>query len=222
MTWAAIGNWYPFRPEISFWIDQMTPYAFLTPVRTFFRKRRFASFREQFGSCRTIVDIGGDNNLWKIIGRRDGVFILNLNIWATPERDEIPFAVGDGRALPLRDQSIDLAFSNSVIEHLDNFESQSRFAAEMLRVGRQVYCQTPSRLFPIDPHLSAFFLHWLPRSVLSPSFLRYFTLNGWLLGRPYRYNVTWLSKKKLRQIFPGCTIETERFLGLPKSFIVTR
>lgn len=199
-----------------------TPYVFLTPVRIFFRKRRFANFRERFGSCRTIVDIGGDHNLWTLIGRKDGVFILNRNIWAPGDHDEFPYLVSDGCELPFRDQSIDLTFSNSVIEHLDNFDSQSRFAAEMLRVGKQVYCQTPSRLFPIDPHLSAFFLHWLPRSFLTPTFLRYFTFNGWLLGRPYKYNVTWLSKKKLRQIFPGCAIETERFLGLPKSFIVTR
>ena len=140
-----------------------TPYTFFSPVRTFFRKRRFANFQERFGKCRTIIDIGGDHNLWTILGRKDGVFILNLNIWAPPGRDEIPFVVGDGRRLPLRDQSIDLAFSNSVIEHLDDFEGQSRFAAEMLRVGKQVYCQTPCRLFPIDPHLGAFFLHWLPR-----------------------------------------------------------
>ncbi len=147
--------------------------------------------------------------------------IFNLNIWATPERDGIPYAVADGCELPLRGQSIDLAFSNSVVEHLGSFENQSRFAAEMLCVGKRVYCQTPSRSFPIDPHLSAFFLHWLPQSFLRPIFLRYFTLNGWLLGCPYRYNVTCLSKKNFHQIFRS-TIETERFLGLPKSFVVTR
>jgi hypothetical protein len=92
----------------------------------------------------------------------------------------------------------------------------------MLRVGRRVYCQTPSRLFPIDPHLSAFFLHWLPVSFLTPTVLRYLTFNGWLLGRSYVYDVTWLSKRQLRQIFPGCSIKTERFLGIPKSFVVTR
>ncbi len=197
-----------------------SPYTILTPVRIFFRKRRFASFLEQFGNCRTIVDIGGDHNLWPIIGRKEGVIVLN--VWVPPDRNEIPYVLGDGRKLPLQDQSIDLAFSNSAIEHLDSFESQSRFAAEMLRVGKQLYCQTPCRLFPIDPHLSAFFLHWLPRSCLTPTFLRYFTLNGWLLGRPYKYDVVWLTKRKLRRIFPGCTIKTERFLGLPKSFIVTR
>jgi len=51
--------------------------------------------------------------------------------------------------------------------------------------------------------------------------LRYFTLNGWLFKKPYQYDVTWISKKKLRKMFPGCQITTERFLGLPKSFTVS-
>jgi Methyltransferase domain len=196
------------------------PYNFLGPFRRFFRKRRFKRFLERFGRCRTIVDIGGDHNLWTIIGRKNGVIVLNLQ--APPERDEIPYVLGDGCQLPFGDQSIDLAFSNSAIEHVGSFENQARFAAEMLRVGRELYCQTPCRLFPIDPHLSAFFLHWLPRSFLKPFVLRYFTFNGWLLDRSYEYDVTWLPKRALRRIFPGCTIKTERFLGLPKSFIVTR
>ena len=197
-----------------------SPYSFQEPVRRFFRKRRLKGFLERFAKCRTIVDIGGDHNLWELIGRKAGVIVLNL--WAPPERNGIPYVLSDGCQLPFRDQSIDLAFSNSAIEHVGSFESQTRFAAEMLRVGREVYCQTPCRLFPIDPHLSAFFLHWLPRTFLTPTVLRYFTFNGWLLGRPYEYDVSWLPKRKLRQIFPGCTIKTERFLGLPKSFIITR
>jgi hypothetical protein len=167
------------------------PYYFQEPVRAFFRKRRFAGFLERYAKCRTILDIGGDHHLWTLIGRKDGVVVINT--WAQSERDEIPYVLGDGCKLPLPDQSVDLAFSNSAIEHVGNFERQTRFAAEMLRVGRQVYCQTPSRLFPIDPHLSAFFLHWLPVSFLTPTVLRYFTFNGWLLGRSYVYDVTWLS-----------------------------
>jgi Methyltransferase domain len=135
----------------------MTPYTFLTPVRTFFRKRRFANFRERFGSCRTTVDIGGDDNLWTLIGRKEGVLIFNLNIWATPERDGIPYAVADGCELPLRDQSIDLAFSNSVVEHVGSFESQSRFAAEMLRVGGGCIVRLRPGYFPLILTLAHFF-----------------------------------------------------------------
>lgn len=203
------------RPN-NFWRN---PYLFSEPLRRFFRRRRLHGFRDLYSDCPVIVDIGGDHNLWDFLGRTQGVIVLN--VWAPPDRRTMPFVLADGRHLPFRDRSIDLAFSNSAIEHVGDFADQSRFAAEMMRVGRKVYCQTPCRLFPVDPHLGAFFLHWLPRHWLTPRFVRYFTLNGWLLRRPYEYDVTWLSKSKLRRLFPGCEINVERFLGLPKSFIVT-
>src|SRR5262245_30004393 len=197
----------------------MEPKAFQMPVRRYFRKRRFKSFLSTYGVCRTILDIGGEHYTWEIIGRREGVVLLNT--FMPNDRDGYPYIVGSGLALPFTDQSMDLAFSNSVIEHVGTEENQFQFAREMMRVGKKVYCQTPSRLFPLDPHLTTPFLHWLPRSWLTPKFLRYFTLNGWLWKRPYEYDVTWISKRKLRQMFPGCKITTERFLLMPKSFVVS-
>jgi hypothetical protein len=195
------------------------PYYFQEPVRKFFRQRRFRGFLQTYSSCRTIIDVGGDPSLWDLIGRKQGVIVVN--VWVANERGDLPYVLGDGRKLPFADKSVDLAFSNSAIEHVGTFADQSAFAQEMVRVGRRVYCQTPCRLFPIDPHLSAFFLHWLPRRWLRPNVLRYLTLNGWLMRRPYDYDVTWLTKRKLQEIFPGCDIRIERFLGLPKSFVVT-
>jgi ubiquinone/menaquinone biosynthesis C-methylase UbiE len=197
----------------------MEPKAFQMPVRRYFRRRRFQSFLSTYGSCRTILDIGGEHYTWEIIGRREGVVLLNT--FMPNERDGFPYILGSGLALPFADQSMDLAFSNSVIEHVGTEENQFQFAREMMRVGKKVYCQTPSRLFPLDPHLTTPFLHWLPRRWLTPKFLRYFTLNGWLWKRPYEYDVTWISKKKLQQMFPGCKITTERFLLMPKSFVVS-
>ena len=185
----------------------------------FFRRRRFRTFVSDYQSCRTILDIGGEHNLWSIIGRQDGVTILNINIPAVS--NGFTYVLGSGCQLPFADKSFDLAFSNSAIEHVGSGENQLAFAREMMRVGKRIYCQTPSRLFPIDPHLGAAFLHWLPASWLKPRFLRYFTLNGWLWGRPYKYDVTWISKRRLQTMFPGCKIKTERFLLIPKSFVVT-
>ncbi len=195
------------------------PYYFLAPMRQYFRSRRFRDFQAQYRGCRTIADIGGDHNIWDLIGRKDGVIVLNL--WVPPDKGSLPYVLGDGCQLPFGDGSVDLAFSNSAIEHVGDFEHQTRFATEMLRVGKRIYCQTPCRLFPIDPHLSAFFLHWLPRRWLTPFVLRHFTLNGWLSRRAYDYDVTWLSKAQLQKIFPGCEVTTERFFGIPKAFIVT-
>lgn len=196
-----------------------SPYRFQEPIRRFFRARRLRGFRERYASCQTIVDIGGDHNLWNFVGRKDGVFVVN--VWVPNEQLHVPYVLADGRNLPLPDHCVDLAFSNSAIEHVGDFKDQTAFAQEMRRVARRVYCQTPCRMFPIDPHMSVFFLHWLPRKWLTTTVLRYLTINGWLLQKPYEYDVTWLTKRKLREIFPGCDIKTERFLCLPKSFIVT-
>jgi SAM-dependent methyltransferase len=190
------------------------------PVRKFFRRRRFKEFLSTYGACRTILDIGGEHYTWDIIGRRDGVLLLNVS--APLKTGGFQYLLGSGLALPFADKSFDLAFSNSVIEHVGSEANQFQFAGEMMRVGRRIYCQTPSRLFPFDPHLTTPFLHWLPRSWLRPKLLRYFTLNGWLLKKPYEYDVTWISKRKLRKMFPECKITTERFLLLPKSFTVTK
>jgi len=197
----------------------MDPVKFQMPLRKFFRKRRFKSFVSDYQGCRTILDVGGEHHIWPIIGRTEGITILNIR--SPKETDGFVYVQASGCELPFRDKSFDLAFSNSAIEHVGSEENQYKFAREMMRVGMRVYCQTPSRLFPIDPHLSAPFLHWLPASWLTPGFLRYFTLNGWMWKRPYEYDVTWISKRKLRKMFPGCRIRTERFLLLPKSFVVT-
>jgi len=197
----------------------MDPIQFQMPVRRFFRRRRLKNFVKEYRECQTILDVGGAYDMWPMAGRREGIIILNIE--PPQQTGGFDTVVGSGCELPFADRSFDLVFSNSAIEHVGSRENQFAFAREMMRVGRRIYCQTPSRLFPIDPHLSALFLHWLPASWLKPRFLRYFTLNGWLWKRPYHYDVVWISKRQLRSMFPGCTIRTERFLLLPKSFIVT-
>ncbi len=197
----------------------MEPIDFQMPLRKYFRRRRFKNFVSDYQSCRTILDVGGAPYTWPIIGRCDGITILNLTVPA--DTDRVKYILGSGCSMPFADKSFDLTFSNSVIEHVGTEANQFAFAREMMRVGKRIYCQTPSRLFPIDPHLTTPLLHWFPISWLKPKLLRYLTLNGWLWGKPYEYDVNWISKRKLRKMFPGCKIKTERFLFMPKSFIVS-
>jgi len=197
----------------------MDPIDFQMPVRKYFRKRRFKNFISDYQSCRTILDVGGAHYTWDIIGRSEGVAIINIEL--PEDTGGFKYILGSGCEMPFANGSFDLAFSNSAIEHVGSVENQFKFAREMMRVGKRIYCQTPSRLFPIDPHLTMPFLHWLPIRLLTPRFLRYFTLTGWLLKKPYQYDVTWISRQKLKKMFPGCKIKTERFLFLPKSYVVT-
>jgi SAM-dependent methyltransferase len=65
--------------------------------------------------------------------------------------DGLPYAAGE----------FDLVYSSSVIEHVPRAR-RAAFAAEVRRVGRGLYVQTPAFSFPIEPHALLPFAHWLP------------------------------------------------------------
>jgi hypothetical protein len=114
-----------------------------------------------------------------------------------------------------------------VIEHMGSWEDQRRFAAEIRRVGRNLYVQTPYRWFPIEPHLLALFVHWLPRS-WHKRFLPLFSIRGWFrkgddveVGKLID-EVRLLSITEMKQLFPDCEIHRERVFGFVKSLIAVR
>jgi hypothetical protein len=67
----------------------------------------------------------------------------------------------DGRALPFLDDQFDIGFSNAVVEHLPDLDSQRAFVAELCRVSRRVFVTTPNRRFPLDTHTLVPLAHWL-------------------------------------------------------------
>jgi hypothetical protein len=136
--------------------------------------------------------------------------------------------VGDGRRTDFPDRSFDLAFSNSVIEHVGDEADAARFAGELRRIGKAYFCQTPNEWFPIEPHLGTLFLHWVPSCLEKYFVLRYLTLWG-LMHKPDRAtaklaarDARLLTKRELRRLFPDAEIVTERFALLPKSYAAMR
>ena len=63
--------------------------------------------------------------------------------------------------LPFADDEFDLAYCSSVIEHIAPADRPA-FAAEVRRVARGWYVQTPAFSFPVEPHALLPFAHWLP------------------------------------------------------------
>ncbi|MFN8160099.1 MAG: hypothetical protein U0R52_03525 [Solirubrobacterales bacterium] len=87
--------------------------------------------------------------------------------------------------------------------------------------------QTPSRWFPVEPHLLTPFVHYLPRAA-QRRLLRNFTVWG-IATRPDRQYVDrmleeleLLSPGEMRRLFPGCEVRRERILGMSKSLIAVR
>ncbi len=177
----------------------------------------------------TILDVGGTPLNWELGGTPGRVTLLNLH--GQPEGVELPPNVvaveGDGRALPYEDGAFDVAFSNSVIEHLGDAESQRRFAAELRRVGRAVWVQTPARSFPVEAHFLTPGFQLLPSS-WQRRLGRNASVWG-LLTRPSAAEVDavvrelrLLDAREVGALFPDCDILRERWLGLTKSYIALR
>jgi hypothetical protein len=199
------------------------------------RRKRFKIFLRLVQPSRqeTLLDIGGYPGSWTwhepVVGSIDSLNIHPVSFDATahPEH-KIRTLVGDGCKLGFADYSYDVAFSNSVIEHVGSWENQQRFARELSRVGRKIWCQTPARECPLEPHYLAPFVHWLPKPV-QRRIVRWLTPWGWL-ARPTPGVVQamvettrLISRKEMSVLFPGCHIHVEYLLPfIPKSYVAVR
>ena len=197
------------------------------------RAMRFAQF-DQLASRMPrplrIIDIGGTNLFWEMrgwAGRKD-VEIVTVNLQADQRKHRnIEPRSGDATNLAgIADQSFDVAFSNSVIEHLFTLENQMAMAREVRRVARAYWVQTPNYWFPIEPHFHVPGWQWLPLR------LRIAMIRRWRCGwrgpcpdprsaRQLVAEVRLMSRRELARAFPHAQIRAERFMGLNKSWIAT-
>ena len=151
--------------------------------------------------------------------------IVNLEKMAE-DRDNIQFTAGDARALAYQDGAFEIAYSNSVIEHVGTWEDQVRFAAEIRRVGQRYYVQTPYKWFPIEPHFVAPLIHYLPKSIqrhLTWLGAWYWTVKPDRKGiDSYIDEIQLLDVRQMKTLFPDAEILRERFGGMTKSLIAVR
>jgi SAM-dependent methyltransferase len=157
----------------------------LGPLAAKARQRRHEQFFAQTGvrPGMTVVDVGCGS-----LGLRafePGLDITGVDLAPRPDYPG-PFVQADAtRRLPFEDDAFDLAYSSSVIEHVAP-ERRPAFAAELRRVARGWFVQTPARSFPIEPHALLPFAHWLPVRIRRP-YWRLGATGGWeeihLLGR---------------------------------------
>jgi SAM-dependent methyltransferase len=203
------------------------------------RMRRFAAVIPLAEGGR-ILDVGGTPEIWRLVrspgaaGSAAKVVLLNM-----PRADEsrecaaagLEYVHGDGCNLPFADQSFDIVFSNSVIEHVGDPEAQVRFAQEISRTGRGYWVQTPNRYFPIETHLLTPFVHLLPVRWRG-WIVRRFTVWQWI-HRPapdekrfyiehFVSDIRLISASRMRELFPDAVILRERFLLFTKSLIAYR
>jgi SAM-dependent methyltransferase len=198
-----------------------------------FRPQRMQKIKDLYpllNNNGSVLDVGGTWGWWKMmdVSTKD-ITIVNLD--THHEREVLAagykFSSANGCNLPYADKQFQLAFSNSVIEHVGGVREQKLFAKEIMRCGRNLYLQTPNRWFPIEPHLMAPFIHWLPYPILR-RMVRWFSIWGWVTKPTQKEvddflaTIRLLNRREMEEFFPGCEIQEERFLGMTKSFVVIK
>ena len=198
-----------------------------------FRERRMRDFAALFGITEStrILDVGGTPSNWQLLDVRPRVTLLNMPRAREESWPGFELVAADGCQLPFGNQSFDIVFSNSVIEHVGSPEAQRRFANEIQRVARRYWVQTPNRWFPLEPHLLTPFLHYLPRAWQAPLARRWTVWDA--VERPtadrrafyiehYLRDIRLLAASDMSALFPGASIRRERSLGLTKSLIAVK
>jgi len=198
------------------------------------RRRRFAFFQQLLQTVPKpvrILDVGGTPEYWQEVGfvGTPGVEITLLNLKPLSILTEgLSAVVGDATHVPfVRERGFDVVFSNSVIEHLGDWEQQRRMAEEVQRAGPRYFVQTPNYHFPIEPHFVFVGFHWLP-AAMRIWLVQRFDL-GWSRRRPnaaearrFVQSIRLLRKQELLELFPGADLYEEKVLGMVKSFAVYR
>lgn len=197
------------------------------------RSKRFVFFLsliKELPRPLSILDIGGTEAFWKAMRfQEEGIHITLLNLTeASITNPYMQSVAGDATNLHMfADQSFDLVFSNSVIEHLFTWENQQKMAAEVQRVSKRFFIQTPNYWFPVEPHWVFPLFQYLPFS------LRVFLTRNFSLGHIQKSlskreaieqvkEIRLLSLQEMKQLFPDASIYAEKFVGLDKSFIAYR
>jgi predicted SAM-dependent methyltransferase len=206
------------------------PVTFNTLTQTIFvhfRRRRMKRFFATMMPSRDVrvLDIGGTVQTWNDESEPSQFSVTLMNVRGDGRFDGGRFNAveGDAKRLPFTDNAFDIAFSNSVIEHVGSWDEQREFAREARRVGRRLWIQTPARSFPIEAHLLAPYIQYLPKNVQHR--IARWTPRGLMTPDVVHEivdEVRLLTFREFQQLFPDCHILRERFFGMTKSYIAVR
>ncbi len=200
-------------PESDVYATARGPLARLaSPMAARARARRHARFfpLTGVGEGARVLDIGcGTLGLRAL---EPGLDVTGVDLAERPGYPG-PFVRADAaEGLPFADGEFDLVYCNSVIEHVAP-ERRRAFAAELKRVGRGWYVQTPAWSFPIEPHALLPAAHWLPPA-LRRRYWRLGAAEGW-------EDIALLRRAEMRELF-GAPVLEERMGRLVKSWIAVR
>lgn len=212
------------------------------------RRRRAAIFRNDFdlGPETKILDLGSEDgsNIARVI---EGTAINQRNVFladiseSSLKAGEEKFGfqtifLKENEKLPVEDNFFDIVYCSSAIEHVTipkselwktrsrhefarrSWQSQTMFAKEVIRVGKQYFVQTPCKTFPLESHTWLPFVGYLPREV----FLIALSISNrvWVKNAEPDFNL--LGRAEMQKLFPAARIISEVKFGMTKSLIAVK
>lgn len=194
-------------------------------------RKHIEALTARLGRPIEILDVGGRAEYWDNVGLGGVGHVTLMNYdpaeldRTVPDETLFTKVVGDARNLSDHaDNSVDLVHSNSVIEHVGQWNDMAAMAAEVMRVGRAGWIQTPAFEFPMEPHFRTLFMHWfgapMQRAMFSLSFEKRMRRLPMAVRRQALDGVNLLSHREVRALFPDQDIFVERVALLPKSYTV--
>lgn len=186
-----------------------------------FRKQRFRQFFERFNVTpdARIIDVGGLPYDWVALSWPGEVLCVSLANLSEGAYGQGNILFRHGNALDLKPDNYDLAYSNSMLEHV-GCENQEPIARKIEALAPHYWVQVPYRYTPLEPHYLFPCFWWFPHAV------RRFVANHYtpLLVRHSYYlceidTIHLPDYQEMRQLFPRAEILRERVAGLTKSLI---
>lgn len=190
-----------------------------------------------------ILDLGGGRGgyMAQTLPFRSNVTIADLdpgNLKVASENYGFDTLCLDGSAkFAVPDAAYDVVFCSSVIEHVTGPKeivydlarageftasakaAQANFAAEVRRVARRYFVQTPYKYFPLEQHsFLPFLVVLLPRRWHMR--LMKFLATRWF--KPAYPDFRLLTIKEMRALFPDAEIVLERYCGFVKSIVAIK
>jgi hypothetical protein len=179
------------------------------------RERRYRRYRRTIlpGPDDRIVDVGCGNS-WSLASLDPDALVTGVDL---AERDGFDranqqFVQADACDLPFEDRSFEIAYSNSLIEHIA-VDRRPQFASEITRVAKRYWVQTPNFWFPIEPHAL------LPGAQFLPPRFRGVFWRASPRRIDYEEPLELLSERELSDLFPDALVLRERLGPMTKSLI---
>jgi SAM-dependent methyltransferase len=207
------------------------------------RRGRLFIERLQPTSTDKILDLGGGRggHIAEIVPYRNNVTIADMDAESLRRAAETygfnTLCLDGGEKFAIADGQFDVVFCSSVIEHVTGpkeivydledagqfaasaHTAQANFAAEVRRVAKRYFVQTPYKYFPLEQHsFLPFFVVLLPRRWQVR--LMRFLAHRWI--KPVYPDFRLLTIKEMRALFPDAEIVLERYCGFVKSIVAIR